>query len=88
MKTLTETEISVVTGGVNRSDVLNYGAAITAVGAAGFGLLALVAVSPAIAVAAGAFALTSGAMWLGSSMYSIGMLGGGVSNGPYSIRTR
>lgn len=81
METLSAFEINQVGGAVNRSDILNYGAAITAVGAAALGGLALVSASPAIGVAAAVYGVASGAMWLGSSMYGMGMTSGSAGSG-------
>ncbi|MQA18827.1 hypothetical protein [Rugamonas rivuli] len=83
METLSGFEIEQVGGAVNRSDILNYGAAITAVGAAALGGLALVSASPAIGVAAAVYGVASGAMWLGSSMYGMGVISG---SGGHSLR--
>lgn len=63
METLSAFEINQVGGAVNRSDILNYGAAITAVGAAAV------------------YGVASGAMWLGSSMYGMGMISGSAGSG-------
>lgn len=63
MQELNPQEIDAVGGGVTKSQVLNYGAAVTAVGAA-----VLFAVgSPLVVAGASAFAVTSAAMWVGSA---------------------
>ncbi|MES2129992.1 MAG: hypothetical protein V4463_22190 [Pseudomonadota bacterium] len=69
MRELTQNEIEGVSGGVSKEQVLNYGAAITATGAA----ILFAVGSPLLIPAAGAFAVTSGVMWLGSSLLNLGL---------------
>ena len=68
MQELSTQEIDSVSGGTTQAQVLNYGAAVTAVGAA-----ALFAVgSPLLVAGASAFAITSAAMWVGSAALDMG----------------
>ncbi|MDQ2990978.1 MAG: hypothetical protein M3R60_17960 [Pseudomonadota bacterium] len=75
MTKLSAAEIEQVSGAATGGQVLNAGAAITAVGAA-----VLVAVgSPLLVPAAAAFGITSGLMWAGSALMDMGFhFGGGA----------
>lgn len=64
MHEISEAEIEMVSGGATRAQVLNYGAAITAVGAA----VLFTVGSPLLFAGASAFAITSAAMWAGSAL--------------------
>ncbi|NHZ65712.1 hypothetical protein [Massilia genomosp. 1] len=68
MQELSSDEINSVSGAVTQGQVLNYGAAVTAVGAA-----VLFAVGSPLLVAGGsAFAIASAGMWLGSAALDMG----------------
>jgi hypothetical protein len=51
-------------GGVSAADVINFGAATTAVGAAVLGGVAVVAGAPALAAGAAAYGVVSAGLWL------------------------
>lgn len=75
MQELSFTEIEEVSGAVTSSQVLNYGAAVCAVGGAVLGGVGVFAASPALVAGGIAYGVVSGGMWLGSAMYDMGMFG-------------
>ena len=75
MQELSLAEIEEVSGAVTSGQVLNYGAAVTAVGGAILGGVGLAAASPVLIGAGVAYGIVSGGMWLGSAMYDMGFFG-------------
>lgn len=73
MQVLSVEEVNEVDGGVTASQVLNYGAAVTAVGGAVLVGVATVFSAPALMAGGVAYGIVSGGMWLGSAMYDMGM---------------
>ncbi len=64
MQEMTLNEIDEVSGAVTKSQVLNYGAAVCAVG----GAVLLATGSPLLVAAGAAYGIASGGMWLASAM--------------------
>lgn len=77
MKVLNVHEIDVVNGGVTQSQILNYGAAVTAVGSAVLLGAAALGSAPLLTAGGVAFGVVSGVMWLGSAALDMGWGSGG-----------
>lgn len=71
MQEMTMEEIEQVSGAVTPGQVLNYGAAIVAVGGAVLGGTAAIVGAPIFGGAVLTYAAVSAGMWLGSAAYDI-----------------